>query len=252
MSTNNRRAREIKEANSLRYENPNEVDNYIQEPYHALRVSVGVDLLLKKIKEIKVAKGNDNLVRILELASSSGRVAKRIKESVDCQLIASDIELGPLSLADKKLLDLIQIDATENIPLKTQSLDGIFMGELIEHIFDPMYTLSECQRVLRSDGLLLITTPNLAGLQDRISFLFGISPRHVNPLHEYLYLHIRPFTFEMLSLVLKKSGFNVLAVHSNYVRIRFSSGKHIDSRLLAKIFPTLGGSLVVLAQKSRN
>ena len=245
----NNQAEKIKKANSLRYENPNEVDGYIQEPYHALRISIGISLLIKKIEETKKEGRHNSKIKILELASSTGTVAKRIRENTDCQLVASDIERIPLSLADGKLLDILQLDATENFPIKANSLDGIFMGELIEHIFDPMHTLSECYRTLRSKGLLLITTPNLAGLQDRISFLFGKSPRHINPLHEYLYLHIRPFTFNVLSLALKKNGFNVVSVQSNYVRIRFSSGKRLDSRLLAKIFPKLGGSLIVLAKK---
>lgn len=245
MSSNSNQAKKIIKANSLRYENPNEVDGYIHEPYHDLRVSVGLSLLLNKMRQMQANRS----LRILELASSTGTVAVRIKNEIDCELIASDIERSTLGLADKSLLRLIQFDATENFPIKTNSIDGIFMGELIEHIFDPLHTLYECYRVLQKSGFLVITTPNLAGLQDRISFLFGIAPRHVNPLHEYLNLHIRPFTLNLLSRTLDKCGFYIANVQSNYVRIRFSSGKHLDSRILAKLFPGLGGTLVVLAGK---
>lgn len=237
--------KEIKHANSSRYNNLHEVEGYLQEPYHSLRISLGISLLHESLK---MGKKRDKK-KILELASSTGKVARKIKELINCHLVASDIEYTPLHFADKSYMECVQLDASSKLPFHDESFDGIFMGELLEHVFDPLQVLQECYRILRHDGLLLITTPNLAALQDRIEFLFGKSPRHINPLHEYLYLHIRPFTFRLLSLTLQKSGFSVKKLQSNIVRIRFSSGKHIDSRWLAKIFPALGGSLIVLAQK---
>lgn len=236
----------IKEANSQRYENPEEVDGYLSEPYHSIRSSEGVDLL-KKGLDRQFAEATK---KIIEIAASTGKVARLIDDSCKGSVIASDIEYTPLMLARQKGLNCVQFDASMGFPFLSNTYHGIYMGELIEHIFDTSFLLSECNRILVEQGILVITTPNLAGLQDRISFLFGISPRHVNPLHEYLSLHIRPFTYDMLNRALRAHGFKVVALRSNLVRIRFSSGNSINSRLLARLFPSLGGSLVVEAQKN--
>lgn len=236
---------QIKKANTNLYRDPSEVDDYINEPYHVLRAVEGIRLLSQGLD-----KGFENSKRrVIELASSTGEIASLIKKECCEEVFASDIEFVPLNLARRNNIECIQFNAADVFPFSSEQFNGIYMGELIEHLLDTSFLISECNRILKLNGILVITTPNLAGLQDRIGFLFGKSPRHINPLHEYLSLHIRPFTFEMLKQVLVLHGFKVITVRSNYVRIRFSSGQRINSRLLAKIFPTLGGSLVVAAKK---
>jgi ubiquinone/menaquinone biosynthesis C-methylase UbiE len=242
----------IREANSNRYSDPSEVDGYLLEPYHALRSSIGINLLCKETRRLRKEVGK---IQILELAASTGMVAKQIEDNIRSSVITSDIEYVPLTRARRVLSsdigsNCIQLDAARSLPFAPNSFAGIYMGELIEHLFDTKSILSECCRVLVPNGILVVTTPNLAGLQDRIGFIFGKSPRHVNPLHDYLYLHIRPFTFGMIKSCLETTGFRVIAVKSNYIRIRFSSGRRIDSRMFARFFPTLGGSLIVAARKN--
>jgi len=241
----------IATANTQRYEDPNEVDGYLSEPYHAIRASLALNLLIKEMNKTFTPNAYSKL-NVLELASSTGTVAKIIEERNTYNVIASDVEYLPLHLAHHKGLKCVQLDATTELPFVSRSFHGIYMGELIEHIFDTTLILSECNRILVDKGILVITTPNLAGLQDRIAFIFGKAPRHVNPLHEYLRLHIRPFTFDLLRKVLEATSFKITNVQSNLVRFRFSSGKSLNSRLLAKLFPTFGGSLIVSAQKKND
>jgi len=61
---------------------------------------------------------------------------------------------------------MIRCDLGRPLPLFDQCLRGIFAGEIIEHLFDPELFLSECHRVLEAQGVLVLTTPNLATLQD--------------------------------------------------------------------------------------
>ncbi len=243
---------QIRKANSQKYGHSQEVDAYLREEYHALRSSIAVNLLVEQILQ---RKHLFHKIRIIELAASSGAIAEHIQDQIDSAVIASDIEHLPLTCAQDFLSrnprsGCLQLDASTNFPLADASFTGIYMGELIEHLFDTHSLLSECNRILIPQGILVITTPNLAPLQDRIGFLFGKAPRQVNPLHEYLRLHIRPFTCGLLKASLEATGFNVLAVRSNFVTLRLSNGRQFRSRILARLFPTLGGSLVVTASKS--
>jgi len=56
-------------------------------------------------------------------------------------------------------------------PIETvtsDSIDVIFMNDLIEHVFDPFLLLKECKRVLRPNGLVYIATPNGEGFDFKI------------------------------------------------------------------------------------
>ncbi|MEU3455198.1 methyltransferase domain-containing protein [Micromonospora sp. NPDC006766] len=60
------------------------------------------------------------------------------------------------------------LDATRSLPFRAGSFAGLVTGELIEHVYDPVALLRECHRVLAPGGLLVLTTPNLATVQDRL------------------------------------------------------------------------------------
>lgn len=82
--------------------------------------------------------------------------------------------------------------------------DGSFavvhFSHLIEHVDDPRGFLREVRRVLRADGLAVITTPNIAGLQAR---LFGARWRSA------IVDHLVLFSRSTLSRMLAEEGFAV-------------------------------------------
>jgi len=62
------------------------------------------------------------------------------------------VNLDPRSKPD------IVADAS-NIPLADESCDIAIMGELLEHVAEPMEVLKEANRLLKKGGVLLATTP---------------------------------------------------------------------------------------------
>jgi hypothetical protein len=68
--------------------------------------------------------------------------------------------------------------------------------------------------------------------------------------HPYLWLHIRPFTASLLRRVLCRAGFAPLAIRSNEVGWRLPGGRWVASRLLARVAPGLGGSLICAARRT--
>lgn len=135
-------------------------------------------------------------------------------------------------------------DFSSQLPYHTHVFDVVFAGEVIEHVLDVPDFLNEILRVLRPDGELVLTTPNLARLADRLRFLFGRSPKHVSPTHPYLKYHIHPFTLSSLRMALTEAGFHIVAVRTNCVRLLGVS----DYYILGKCFPSIGNSLIVKAR----
>lgn len=92
--------------------------------------------------------------------------------------------------------DLFNIESDE-FPYADASFDLVIFSELIEHLgLNPVWTLSEIHRVLRPNGLVIVTTPNALSLErfstfarggsqmvDRYSPLFGYGARHNREYH---------------------------------------------------------------------
>ncbi len=55
--------------------------------------------------------------------------------------------------------DRVQADV-EHLPLRDHCIDTYFGSELLEHVADDVKAIEEAKRVLRPDGLLIVSTPN--------------------------------------------------------------------------------------------
>lgn len=67
-------------------------------------------------------------------------------------------------------------DAQAALPIASRSFDCVIAAELIEHLFDTDAFVGEIARVLRPGGILLLSTPNLAYLPNRVLLALGIQP----------------------------------------------------------------------------
>jgi len=252
----------------------NAIDNYLLRPFHVRRVNIAMDMLRKAFN--KSAAPGQKPVGI-ELGASGGEVSARIRD-MGADVIACDAEEQALAVArEKHGLETKSFDVSKPFPFKDGSLDFIYAGELIEHLYDTRKFLAECNRVLKPEGTLVMTTPNLATLRDRFRFFAGDSPRQVNPMHRYLWLHIRPFTAKELEKDLAEAGFGDTVLKSNVLEIPLPSspikplmkskilGKllhklgvrevdegrvQLESTFLAKLFPAWSGSLITASHKT--
>jgi len=97
------------------------------------------------------------------------------------------------------------------LPVADETFDVVLCCEVIEHMdVDPMFMLSEVNRVLKPNGTLIVTTPNAASTWAITKILRGIEP--------YFYMQYRPYkdpwrhnyeySIHTLVAVLKAAGFD--------------------------------------------
>jgi SAM-dependent methyltransferase len=60
-----------------------------------------------------------------------------------------------------------------NLPFKDESFDAVNCSAVMEHLFYPLDLLSEIKRVLKDNGIAVISLPNDKGLNSRYYYLFG-------------------------------------------------------------------------------
>ena len=144
--------------------------------------------------------------KVLDLASCWGGISNEIRENgndvtiLDMpDVIAKAKELHPkLKFLEGSVL---------NIPTDEQ-YDVIVASEIMEHILDLDRFFSEIKRVLKKDGKLIITTPNMCRTFNIFALIYG----NTNGF-EYFgkpIIHCRHFTPSTLFLTLHKQGFKPL------------------------------------------
>lgn len=82
----------------------------------------------------------------------------------------------------------IEVDVDSGLPFADASFDLVWCSEVIEHLASPSAFLSECSRVLRPGGRLVLTTPNSAFWLYPLARLFGKLPRDLqHPGHRWFF-----------------------------------------------------------------
>lgn len=148
--------------------------------------------------------------KVLDLASGEGAVSAFIK-SLGCEVVAFDISEKALEKAKKRGVKTVRGNVEEKLPFKNGEFDCVFWGDNVEHLFNPEKTLKEINRVLKSGGRLIISTPNMAYWRYRIYYLVnGMVPQtEWFGENSWQWEHIRFFNRKIISDFLKTGNFRM-------------------------------------------
>lgn len=157
----------------------------------------------------------------------------------------------------------------DSFPHKDDFFDLILFNEVLEHLpQSPILALLEMRRVLKKDGFLMVTTPNIARSINKVKSLFGYSIMYPIDVffeengrgNDIYHRHNREYTLAELCQLLTKTSWQI--VEKN----RFISYTPFRKRTLAAdplwllgvkflnyvfmlLFPPLRDTLFVVAKK---
>ena len=137
----------------------------------------------------------------LDVGSSFGGLMKAASR----YYVPHGIELSPYAGGHAKELfgDRVHIGTLADHPFPERHFSVIAMVELLEHLPDPVAALKECYRLLDGNGLLMVQTANMDGLQARFY------------RDRYAYFmpgHLSYFTRRNLVMSLTGCGFDAITV----------------------------------------
>jgi len=114
---------------------------------------------------------------VLEIGCGDGYSLELFKKEYnECNYKGVDISEKALAICKDKGFDVKLGDIEKEIPYEDNSFDFIIAGEVIEHIHEVDKFVSEISRILKPNGILVITTPNLTCWYNRIFMFLGFYP----------------------------------------------------------------------------
>jgi SAM-dependent methyltransferase len=143
--------------------------------------------------------------RVLDIGIIPGHIAMALRHlGCDVSGVTDDRLLQEMNgrwAAEKIAVSRAIVDR-EPLPFPDDYFDGVLFTEVLEHLlYDPRKLVDEIYRVLRPKGELVVSTPNVLRIENRIKVLLG---RNIYPRHEYSYFsdlyrrHNREYTMQEL------------------------------------------------------
>jgi methionine biosynthesis protein MetW len=229
----------------------------IHEVVEAKRSKICYNLIIDLITN-KTATGIKKM--ILDIGCGDGSFIIKFKKQ--CETFGVDISQNAIKIAKEAGINAYEVDvSSERLPFQDEYFDIVYMGDVIEHLTNPDFAIKEVARVLKLNGFLVLSTPNLACWSNRLLLLLGMQPLFSEvstaktfgrgpKSYDFCPVgHLRIFTYKALKEFLTYYHFNIVKVKgANYEGLPKVLAD-ID-KIFSKI-PQLSSNVIMIARKSR-
>jgi O-antigen biosynthesis protein len=152
--------------------------------------------------------------RVLDVGCATGYLARALREQ-GCSV--SGVEYDPAWAEEAApALDRVVVGDLEQLDLPKEfageQFDVIVFGDVLEHLRDPLPVLRSVRELLRPGGAVVISVPNIAHADVRLSLLQGKFDYKTLGLLDNT--HVRFFTRASLRAFLKDAGFLAVDVQA--------------------------------------
>lgn len=106
-------------------------------------------------------------LRVLDVGCGSGLLGEKVKAKGN-YVTGIDISRVAIEIAKEKIDEAILLDIEEELPsLPPRSFDVITFSDILEHLYNPLKVLSEYKMLLKENGYIIISVPNVANWKIR-------------------------------------------------------------------------------------
>jgi SAM-dependent methyltransferase len=165
---------------------------------------------------LKISKTWEGKGKILDAPAGTGSISKQLKDA-GFEVYAADIAPELFKLPG---VQCEKADLNNRLPYKDGFFDYILNSNGIEHLEDQYNFVRECYRILKPNGKLLITTPNILNLKARVAYLLlGFHTFHDRPHNEVGDYegggHINMASYFDLRVNLHRNGFKIISASTH-------------------------------------
>ncbi len=157
-----------------------------------------------------------HIERVLDVGCSTGTLGEQIKNRLKSEVTGIEKDEKMAAVAAKKL-DRVIVKDIEEVSLSEfdHSFDCIIFGDVLEHLKDPWETLKKMGALLRDDGVVIASIPNVGHYTTVFNLLFRkYWPYRSRGIHDRS--HLRFFTLKNICELFDYAHLEIISVKRNY------------------------------------
>lgn len=153
---------------------------------------------------------------VLDIGCSSGNFGAQLIADKNCIVDGIDIDEADVRIAKNKLRKALVLNIeTDKTNELTEKYDVVLMMDVIEHLVDPISSLKKIRKLLKPNGRLIFSVPNMAHVSVRLDLLLGKFEYRQIGLLDFTHLHF--YTQDTLTKTLNNAGYVITNTKSSTV-----------------------------------
>lgn len=153
-----------------------------------------------------------SVTRTLEFGCGCGFFSEIVTKEFNAECWGVEINDRAAQIASEKLYKVIRSDANDSLAILPDNyFDCIILNDVLEHLADPFYLLENMKTKLNSNGVAVLSIPNVRFWNHLGAFLWRgeWDYKDAGILDN---THLRFFTYKSLLKIFQKLGYEVLKI----------------------------------------
>jgi methionine biosynthesis protein MetW len=150
----------------------------------------------------------DECSTVLDIGCSSGNFGKELIDRKKCTVDGVEINKEDVLEATSKLRKVYSINIeTDNLSIISDKYDYVYFGDVIEHLIDPVNTLNRIKTLLKDNGSIIFSIPNMGYIAIRLELMMGEFEYTETGLLDKTHLHY--YTQKEVIRIFNDSGYEI-------------------------------------------
>jgi len=189
-------------------------------------------------------KGTD----VLDVGCASGYLGEELKRR-GCRMWGVDSDRFALdNIPDGVYEEVLELDLnliSDAGPFAARLFDVVIAADVLEHLLEPERVLRSLSNLLRPNGVLIVSLPNVANFSVRVPLLFGRFDYTDVGILDRTHLHL--FTFKSAAQLVANSGMQTVSTFAG--SDRFGLMLNRSTRLRSVLGPLLAFNIIMVCQR---
>lgn len=145
---------------------------------------------------------------VLDVGCSSGNFGRELIKRKNCQVDGVELDEGDFKKASKLLRNVYRLDIeNDDISVVKNRYDVIYFGDVVEHLFHPIDALARVKELLKKDGIIVFSIPNMAHILMRLLLLKGDFSYTETGILDKTHVHF--FNLKEVHRVFEEAGYTI-------------------------------------------
>ena len=127
--------------------------------------------LFNAMEQLPLSQG----CRVLDVACGNGTFGEWFTDRLNAEMYGLDISPVAIDKCRQKgyrQVELADLDR-DSFPFEDDSFDLVILSAVLEHVMSPEQVLRQCFQKLKPGGFVVVLTPNVSWIVNRLLFLIG-------------------------------------------------------------------------------